>query len=119
MWPHFLAAIIGVWLLASPDALGYTGSAQVNNQIVGAWITTFGLIAMSEAVRAVRWGNVALGAWLIGAPFILNYPHESTIGSIVIGLATIALSCIRGTLMNRFGGGWSVLWRVAPDDSSA
>ena len=43
------------------------------------------------------------------APFLLDYPDESAIGSIAIGLATIALSCIRGTLTNRFGGGWSVL----------
>ncbi len=115
MWPHVLTAIMGVWLLASPDFLSYAGSARVNNQIVGAWITTFGLIAMSESVRAVRWANVALGAWLICAPFNLEYPDERAIGSIAIGLAVIALSCIRGTLRNRFGGGWSMLWRAAPE----
>ena len=115
MWPHFLAAVIGVWLLASPEILGYRGSAQVNNQVVGAWISTLGLIATAEAVRAVRWGNVVLGTWLICAPFMLDYPDERAIGSIAIGLATIALSCIRGPLTNRFGGGWSVLWRVAAE----
>lgn len=113
MWPHFLTAVIGVWLLASPDILGYSGSAQVNNQMVGAWIITFGLIAMSESVRAVRWGNTALGAWLICAPFILEYPDERAWGSIASGLGTIALSCIRGPLSNRFGGGWRILWRTA------
>ncbi len=115
MWPHVLTAVIGVWLLASPDLLGYTGSAQVNNQIAGAWITTFGLIAMSESVRAVRWANAALGAWLLCAPFILEYPDERAIGSIALGLGVLALSCIRGTLVNRFGGGWTVLWRAAPE----
>lgn len=115
MWPHFLTAITGVWLLASPDLLTYTGSARMNNQIVGAWVTTFGLIAMSESVRAVRWGNVALGAWLICTPFLLDYPDERAIGSIATGLVVIALSCIRGTLTSRFGGGWSVLWRAAPE----
>jgi hypothetical protein len=115
MWPHFLTAVIGVWLLASPGILGYTGSAQVNNQIVGAWIATFGLIAMAESVRAVRWANVVLGAWLICAPFMLEYADERAIGSIAMGLGTIALSCIRGTLSNRFGGGWSVLWHEASE----
>ncbi len=85
----------------------------MNNQIVGAWIITFGLIAVSESVRAVRWGNAALGVWLIGAPFILDYPDERAIGSIALGVGIVALSCIRGNLSNRFGGGWRVLWRTA------
>jgi len=111
MWPHVLTAGIGLWLLASPDLLGYEGPAQVNNQIVGAWITTLAVIAMAESVRALRWGNVALGAWLIGAPFMLDYPDERAIGSIALGVVVVALSCIRGSVSNRFGGGWSALWR--------
>ncbi len=115
MWPHLLTAAIGVWLLASPDILGYTGLARMNNQIIGAWMATFGLIAMSESVRAVRWGNAVLGLWLVCAPFMLDYPDERACGSIVTGIAAIALSCVRGTLSNRFGGGWIALWQAAPE----
>ena len=115
MGPHFLTAVVGLWLLASPDLLGYRGAAQVNNQIVGAWLTTFGLIAMSESVRAVRWANIVLGGWLICAPFIMGYPDERAIGSLVLGLVTISLSSIRGSVFNRFGGEWSALWRAAPE----
>lgn len=49
MWPHAATSVIGFWLLASPDLLQDAGTARMNNQIMGAWIVTFGLIAASES----------------------------------------------------------------------
>lgn len=47
VWPHAATSAIGFWLLASPDLLQDAGTARMNNQIMGAWIVTFGLIAAS------------------------------------------------------------------------
>ncbi|MGZ8383271.1 MAG: SPW repeat domain-containing protein [Nitrospira sp.] len=69
MWPQSILILIGVWLMASPDVMGYGGSARANNQIVGVWMATFGMIAMSECTRAMRWVNLVLGTWLVMAPF--------------------------------------------------
>ncbi len=113
MWPHVATSVIGFWLLASPDLLEYAGTARMNNQIVGAWLATFGLIAASESVRALRWVNVALGTWLLVAPFLLDYPDERACGSLVGGMAAIALSSIHGPSSERVGGGWTALWKGA------
>ncbi|GMV50574.1 MAG: hypothetical protein NBKEAIPA_02496 [Nitrospirae bacterium] len=111
MWPHVATSVIGVWLVASPDLLQYAGAARMNNQVVGAWMATFGLIAASESVRPIRWINVVLGTWLLVAPFLLAYPDERACGSLAAGIAAIALSLIRGAPSERFGGGWTALWK--------
>ena len=111
MWAHGAIAVIGMWLLAAPDVVGYEGPPRLNHQISGAWIATFGMVAMSESVRAVRWVNVGLGLWLVIAPFIWSYPHEQILASGIVGLTVMALGCVRGTVTEQFGGGWSTLWR--------
>ena len=113
MWAQAVITVLGVWLLAAPDVLNYSGPARLNNQIIGAWIATFGMIAMSESVRAVRWVNVGLGLWLVIAPFTWKYPNQQFWESILAGLTVMALACVRGYISERFGGGWRALWRPA------
>ncbi len=113
MWAHGMTAVLGIWLLVSPDLLGYGGQPRVNNQIVGAWMATLGMIAISECMREVRWVNLVLGLWLMSAPVILDYSHEWAFGSIAAGIIAILLALVRGTLSERFGGGWMVLWKHA------
>ncbi|MBA2487006.1 MAG: SPW repeat protein [Nitrospira sp.] len=113
MWAHGMTAVLGIWLLASPDLLGYGGQPRVNNQIVGAWMATLGMIAISECMREVRWVNLVLGLWLMSAPVILDYSNEWAFGSLAAGIIAILLALVRGTLSERFGGGWMVLWKHA------
>lgn len=118
MWAPAMTVLLGVWLAASPDIMGYGGHARVSNQLVGVWTAAFGAIAISECMRAVRWANLALGVWLVSAPFFLLYPDERACGSIAVGIAAIALAFVRGTLSERFGGGWRSLWRPIRGDRS-
>jgi hypothetical protein len=111
VWAQGMTVLLGLWLLASPDLMEYGGPARINNQIVGVWMATFGMIAISECMREVRWVNAMLGVWLVAAPFVLNYPDERALGSIVAGVAGIVLAAVRSPLSDRFGGGWSALWK--------
>lgn len=113
MWAQGMVVLLGIWLLASPDIMGYGGYARVNNQVVGVWMAAFGMIAISECLRAVRWANLALGVWLILAPFVLDYSDGQASGSLLVGLAAMLLALIRGPVCERFGGGWQALWRKA------
>jgi hypothetical protein len=113
VWAQAIIAILGVWLLVSPEVMGYGGQARVNNQAVGVWMAAFGMIALSESMRAVRWVNLALVIWLVSAPFVLDYPDERASGSIIAGIAAMGLASVRGKLSERFGGGWSELWKQA------
>ncbi|MCS6288754.1 MAG: hypothetical protein H8K10_07220 [Nitrospira sp.] len=113
MWAPALTSLLGVWLTAVPDVMGYGGDARLNNQVVGVWMATFGVIAMSECLRAVRRINLGLGIWLVAAPFLLEYPDERACGSMVVGIAAISLALVRTPSSERFGGGWTSLWAEA------
>jgi hypothetical protein len=111
VWAQGITIVIGIWLVASPDLMGYGGSARVNNQIIGIWMATLSMVAISECLRAVRWANFVLGVWLILAPFVLDYLDGAASGSLVMGLAVMFLALIRGRMSERFDGGWSALWQ--------
>jgi hypothetical protein len=117
MWPHLLCTALGVWLMAAPQVLGYGGAARTNDHIVGPLIVTFACTAAFQSVRGVRFVTTLLGAWLVIAPFVLGYEREPLLHSLVIGAATVALSLIRGPMTEKFGGGWSMLWRPAASEA--
>lgn len=114
MWPQVISIAIGIWLMAAPAILGYGRPAATNDYIVGPLIATFACIALWEAMRPVRWVNLPLGLWLIAAPLVLGHPQAAAVNSVICGIAIAALSCFGGAIQQRFGGGWSSLWRGAP-----
>jgi hypothetical protein len=116
MWNQVIIILIGLWLMASPDVMGYNGAERTNHHIVGPLIVSFGMIALSETTRSARWANVALGLWLIVAPFVLSYdPLKSSL----LGIAILGLSLIEGSRREQLGGGWTRLWKSPPDSTAA
>lgn len=89
----------GAWAMVAPFALGFAASPDAlwNSVLVGA------AIALSAAARAVRgpsvpvlgciWNQVALGAWLLAAPFVLGYAATTAAlwNDLGVGLVTLAL----------------------------
>ena len=114
MWNQVVVIVIGLWLMASPDVMQYGGPVRTNHHIVGPLIVSFGMIALSESMRSMRWVNVGFGLWLIAAPFILSY---NALNSSLLGTAIVGLSLLEGTRREELGGGWTRLWR-RPDDST-
>ena len=112
MWNQVVVIVIGLWLMASPDVMGYSGPVRTNHHIVGPLIVSFGMIALSESMRSTRWVNVGLGLWLIAAPFILGY---NALTSSLLGAGMIGLSLIEGPRREELGGGWTRLWKGPPD----
>ena len=108
---HIVNILLGIWLMAAPGVLGYGDPARTNDHIIGPLIVSFAMIATSEVTRPVRWINVVLGLWLVVAPLWLGYAGHVRLHSIAIGLFVAALSCMRGQLHERIGGGWRVLWQ--------
>lgn len=120
MWAALLSAAIGIWLMAAPAVLGYPGAASVHDRIVGPLIASFGIIAVAEVTRSVRRVNSLLGAWLVLAPWILGFPTAALVNSVVSGIAVGSLSLVRGSVDERYAGGWSSLWRAErPGDRAA
>ena len=112
MWAHLLSAAVGAWLTAAPGLLGYAGAAAANFHVVGPLVATFGLIAAFQVTRPLRWANLALGGWLVLSPLFLGLPPGPVVNGTACGLLVGALACVRGRRTERFGGGWSAIWRA-------
>lgn len=111
MYAQWLSAAVGIWLMAAPAVLGYGGTARDHDHIFGPLIANFAIVAVWEATRGVRLANVPIGAWLLLAPWLLGYGAAETWNSLLCGAAVLGLSLIRGKITNRYGGGWSALWK--------
>ena len=112
MWARFVNAALGIWLMAAPAIVGYSGPAQTNDYMVGPIATTFAIIAIWEVTRGVRWVNALIAVWLVLAPWILGYDQVWLIlHSSIIGIVMWFVTAVRGNITQQFGGGWSMLWR--------
>jgi hypothetical protein len=108
--------LAGVWLILSPSALGYGEPDRLfggvwNETVVGIAIAVVALVrilspASSAPLSAV---NVALGGWLIIAPFILDYGpamSDARWNDIIVGAVTVVFagaSWAVGSRQRRFG----------------
>ncbi|HVK16122.1 MAG TPA: SPW repeat protein [Fimbriiglobus sp.] len=118
MYAQLAAFLLGVWLTVTPGALGFSDPARANFHVVGPLVAMFALTAVFQVTRPVRWVNLPLGAWLVVAPWILGYvTGPETAWSVAIGLAVAGLATVRGTVTERFGGGWPALWRKTVEEA--
>lgn len=97
--------------MAAPSLLGYSGPAGTNDHVIGPLILTCATIAMSESVRSVRWITLTLGVWLMLSPLVFDYSSRQTLHSFSIGLLVVLMARIPGALKERFGDGWTGIWR--------
>ena len=110
MWLRVIAAMAGLWLMAAPWVLGYSGVWRTNDSIAGTLAVSAAIIAMSEVTRAARWINVAIGAWLLLAPLILGFGTAPLWHRMLAGLLLLSTALVRGRTHARVGGGWPALW---------
>ena len=77
-----------------------------SDHLVGLLVVTFSIIAFSEVARSVRFINIAFGAWLIAAPWLLEGVSSqfATGNSVVCGALLIALAIPRGPVKNSYAG---------------
>lgn len=109
MWFQMAAALVGLWLMASPSVLEYGEPARTNNLIAGPIAVSLAVIAIWEIGRELRWINVAIGVWLLIAPWILGYTTDAVINSLISGALLIGFSLVRGRVTGQYGGGWKSL----------
>jgi hypothetical protein len=112
MWAQGINAALGIWLMVAPAIFGFDKTIANNAHIVGPVIATFAITALFESTRPVRKFNWLPGAWLLVAPLVLGYQDTTaTIHDLLVGALVIGLSCVKGKIHYRFGGGWSALWK--------
>ena len=85
----------GAWLFFSPFYLGYdstTGIAAANAYIVGTLVAVFAVCSLANPERWEERINIALGVWLIIAPFMLQFRanHIAIANEIILGILIAA-----------------------------
>jgi len=103
-WNLFIVGAIGTWLMAAPEALGFSGPMADSHTITGSLIITFAIISMSDIARKLRFINILFGVWLVAAPWILGAGQEVTMwNSVISGLILIPLAFHKGKITDNRG----------------
>ena len=102
-WNLIASAALGIWVMFAPAIIGSQGAAADSDHLVGALITTVAVIAMGEVIRAARFVNVLLGAWLAVSPWLISGATGAARWSdLAAGAVVIALSIPRGQVRERY-----------------
>ena len=113
MWAAMVTALIGLWIMVSPELTVFERSAAINHFIAGPLAVTIGVIAIWEVNRAARYLNTVLGIWLVLSPLLLSYTiAANSWNSIVSGTLIIIFSLVKGKTKYTYGGGWAVLFNA-------
>ncbi|BBK29513.1 nucleoside-diphosphate-sugar epimerase [Stella humosa] len=106
-WTLSLSIAIGLALMATRLLAGTEGDLANSDHVAGCLVVTIAVTALAEVARPVRFLNMAVGAWLVAAPFVLDGggPASMAVG-VAAGIALILLSLPRGRLSGEHYGGW-------------
>lgn len=109
-WAQFVTVALGLWLMAAPAVLGYSGTPADVHRVLGPVTAAFALIAIWGHMRPLRWLSPPLGAAITVAPFLWSFGTVALVNSVLVGLAVAGLAFVPGRISEDYGGGWSSLW---------
>ncbi len=105
-WTLLASTAIGVWFMFTRLTFGNSDGMANSDHLIGSLVVVFSIMAFAEVVRAVRFINIAFGAWLVAAPWLLSGAGStlSTWNGVVGGLLLIALALPRGPVKDSYAG---------------
>ena len=109
-WQDWASFALGLWLAVSPWMAGYAehNAATANAVIVGLVLALgchLECVACDDA--PAEWINLAVGLWLVCAPFSLGFgSHVATANSIVVGISIAVLAASALSLDKQIGKLW-------------
>ncbi|MDP3674702.1 MAG: NAD-dependent epimerase/dehydratase family protein [Novosphingobium sp.] len=96
-WTLGASILLGIFLMLTRVLLGNESEMANSDHVVGALVITVAIIATAEVARALRFVNIALGAWLVAAPFLLTgVGNLGAFVSVVAGVVLVGISLPRG-----------------------
>lgn len=96
-WQDWACFALGLWLAVSPWIAGYVHHDAATANAVGAGLVLalgshFECVACQD--HPMEWFNLAVGIWLLCAPFVLEFTRSSlaSANALVVGAAVSALA---------------------------
>ncbi|MER8787503.1 NAD-dependent epimerase/dehydratase family protein [Mesorhizobium sp. M0983] len=105
-WTLVASTLAGALLMITPLAFGTSPPLYFSDHVTGCLVIMVAVTAMAEVGRAVRFLNIALGAWIALSPFILAGGAAASFANLAIGALLVGLSLPRGTRSAAHYGGW-------------
>ena len=95
IWAHFLNIALGVWMIAAPLLMGYTGETlmMASDVAAGGLVALGSALALSWRAALIRWGVAAVAVWIMAAPLVFwtesaaAYLNGTLTGAAIFGLA--------------------------------
>ncbi|MGJ5176072.1 SPW repeat protein [Bradyrhizobium oligotrophicum] len=86
----------GAFLVCAPFLFGFARSVgRVDAEIVGVAVMVLSMAGLAAFTDWEEWLKVALGLWLVAAPWLLGFVHTSAMHvSIAIGIVVTFLSLL-------------------------
>jgi hypothetical protein len=95
-WRDAINLVLGIWLIVSPLALGYTAQTTPawNAYAIGIVVAVLSAAALWQFQKWEEWLSALLGAWLIVSPWILGYSvgHVETWNQVIVGIVVGVLA---------------------------
>src|SRR5512138_3141050 len=112
-WQDWASFVLGLWLAVSPWLAGYAEHDAATAHAVGVGL----LLALASHIECVachdmpaEWFNLAAGAWVVCAPFILEFSSPVAIANcVVVGALIAALAASALSLDKQIGRLWHSL----------
>jgi hypothetical protein len=117
MRAQIASVVLALWLIVSPDALGFGDPARTATRIIGPLALLFAALAIRDVTRPARWANLATGVALLFVPWVLRYgAWEPILNSLVAGVLLIGFAQVHGKTRHATGGGWAALFAAHPPE---
>lgn len=95
-WQDAVNALMGVWVILSPWALGFQDNtaAMTNAVVIGLALIAAALGAIFVPRAWEEWTESALGLWLIASPWVLGFSarRDAMLGAVLTGVVVMALA---------------------------
>jgi hypothetical protein len=109
-WHEWASFALGLWLAVSPWLAGYSDNeaATANAAFLGLALALGSHFEVSLDHSSAEWLNLAAGAWLAAAPFVLGFSAAMvpTANAIAVGTCVMALAASALSLDKEIGKWW-------------
>jgi SPW repeat-containing protein len=110
-WEDWVGVGLGMWLLASPWAFGFSDqeAATMNALVMGTILVLEEMLELGVHEMAEEWIDLVAGFWLIVSPFVLGFASHAAAfaNTVAVGLFTVLFAAwALSPLDEKFGHWW-------------